>query len=85
VGCTFAGRELNPLDRSERFQVTSILLPRTFLTQAGTIVVGAGYDAAFLFLAAIATAGLVLFQVAMPETRDLPAAVPDAATRAAPV
>ena len=33
VGCTFAGRELNPLDRSERFQVTSILLPRTFLTQ----------------------------------------------------
>ena len=29
AGCAFAGRELNPLDRSERFQATSILLPRT--------------------------------------------------------
>ena len=29
AGCAFAGRELNPLDRTERFQATSILLPRT--------------------------------------------------------
>src|SRR4051812_21683827 len=29
AGCAFAGRELNPLDRNERFQATSILLPRT--------------------------------------------------------
>jgi hypothetical protein len=29
AGCAFAGRKLNPLDRSERFQATSILLPRT--------------------------------------------------------
>ncbi len=29
AGCAFAGRELNPLDRSERFQATSILLSRT--------------------------------------------------------
>jgi transposase len=29
AGCAFAGRELNPLDRSERFQATSVLLPRT--------------------------------------------------------
>ena len=28
AGCAFAGRELNPLDRIERFQVTSILLSR---------------------------------------------------------
>jgi MFS family permease len=49
-------------------------------TVAGLIVVGAGYGAAFLFLAAVAAVGLVLFQLAMPETRDLPAAgEPDAA------
>jgi hypothetical protein len=35
AGCAFAGRGSNPLDCDERFQVTSILLPRTFLTQAG--------------------------------------------------
>jgi hypothetical protein len=29
AGCAFAGRELNPLDRFERFQATSILLSRT--------------------------------------------------------
>src|SRR5436853_6348665 len=29
AGCAFAGRELNPLDRNERFQATSILLSRT--------------------------------------------------------
>ncbi len=28
AGCAFAGRELNPLDRYGRFQITSILLPR---------------------------------------------------------
>jgi hypothetical protein len=35
AGCAFTGRELNPLDRFERFQATSVLLSRTFLTQAG--------------------------------------------------
>lgn len=35
---------------------------------AGTIVVAAGYHAAFLTLGAIAGAGLVLYLVAMPET-----------------
>ena len=35
AGCAFTGRELNPLDRTERFQATSVLLSRTFLTQAG--------------------------------------------------
>jgi MFS family permease len=35
---------------------------------AGYIVVGAGYSAAFLFLAAVATAGLGLFVAMMPET-----------------
>jgi MFS family permease len=35
---------------------------------AGFIVVAAGYSAAFLFLAAIAAAGLVLFVAMMPET-----------------
>ena len=34
AGCAFTGRELNPLDRTERFQATSVLLSRTFLTQA---------------------------------------------------
>ena len=37
---------------------------------AGLIVVQAGYDAAFLTLAAIALAGLALFWWAMPETRQ---------------
>ncbi|MBD0271234.1 MAG: MFS transporter [Acetobacteraceae bacterium] len=35
---------------------------------AGAIVVWAGYGAAFLFLAAVAAAGLALFWTAMPET-----------------
>ena len=35
---------------------------------AGLIVVGAGYSAAFLFLAAISAIGLVMFVVLMPET-----------------
>jgi hypothetical protein len=35
---------------------------------AGLIVVEAGYSAAFLFLAAIAAAGLVGFCAMMPET-----------------
>jgi predicted MFS family arabinose efflux permease len=35
---------------------------------AGFIVVRAGYDAAFLFLAAVAAVGLILFVVMMPET-----------------
>jgi hypothetical protein len=30
AGCAFTGRESNPLDHFERFQVTSILLSRTF-------------------------------------------------------
>ena len=36
---------------------------------AGFIVVGAGYSAAFLFLAAVSTVGLIGFCVLMPETR----------------
>ncbi len=40
-------------------------------TIAGLIVVAAGYSAAFLTLAAIAAAGLVLFWLAMPETKDI--------------
>ncbi len=36
---------------------------------AGTIIVGAGYSAAFLTLAAVALAGLALYVLAMPETR----------------
>jgi MFS family permease len=36
---------------------------------AGVIVVKAGYSAAFLVLAALAGIGLILFIVAMPETR----------------
>lgn len=35
---------------------------------AGTIVVAAGYDAAFLFLAAVAAVGLIGFAILMPET-----------------
>ena len=43
-------------------------------TLAGLVVVHAGYGAAFLTLAAVATVGLVVFMVAMPETRtDQPA------------
>lgn len=42
---------------------------------AGTLVVQAGYDAAFLALAAIAALGGLLFWRSMPETRDA-AAVP---------
>jgi MFS family permease len=37
---------------------------------AGVIVVAAGYSAAFLSLAAIAAAGLILFLLLMPETRS---------------
>lgn len=40
-------------------------------TVAGLIVVISGYSAAFLTLAALATAGLVLFWLAMPETKDI--------------
>lgn len=40
-------------------------------TIAGLIVVAAGYSAAFLTLAAIAASGLLLFWVAMPETRNI--------------
>ena len=36
---------------------------------AGFIVVHAGYNSAFLFLAAVAGAALALFALAMPETR----------------
>jgi MFS family permease len=39
-------------------------------TVAGFVVVSLGYSAAFLTLAGIAGAGLLLFWVAMPETRD---------------
>jgi MFS family permease len=49
---------------------------------AGFIVVAAGYSAAFLFLAAIAAAGLALFVVMMPETGPN-AARPAAGTRVA--
>jgi len=44
-------------------------------TLAGILVVKAGYSAAFLVLAGVAGAGLVLFWTMMPETR-IP--VPDA-------
>ena len=37
-------------------------------TAAGLIVVKAGYSAAFLFLAAVAGAGLIGFATMMPET-----------------
>ncbi|MBW6527115.1 MFS transporter [Sphingomonas sp. RHCKR7] len=39
-------------------------------TLAGTIIVGAGYTPTFLTLAAIAGGGLLLYALAMPETRD---------------
>jgi MFS family permease len=40
-------------------------------TVAGVIVVVSGYSAAFLTLAALATLGVVLFWLAMPETKDI--------------
>jgi MFS family permease len=40
-------------------------------TLAGFVVVNAGYSAAFLVLAAIAGAGLLLFWLAMPETKTV--------------
>ncbi len=43
---------------------------------AGGIVVTAGYSAAFLTLAAIASGGLVLFSLGMPETMDRAEASP---------
>ena len=43
-------------------------------TVAGFVVVSLGYSAAFLTLAGIAAAGLLLFWLAMPETRDAGAA-----------
>ena len=47
---------------------------------AGFIVVGAGYSAAFLTLAAIAGAGFLLYLLVMPETaRHTGAAAPDLA------
>jgi len=49
---------------------------------AGTIVVAAGYSAAFCFLAAIAGLGLVLFCICMPET--LPSEVSSSAPLSAP-
>jgi hypothetical protein len=35
---------------------------------AGSIVVAAGYNAAFAFLGALAAAGFVLYLIAVPET-----------------
>src|SRR5690242_13662883 len=35
AGSAFTGRVLNPLGHDERFRATSVLLSRTFLTQAG--------------------------------------------------
>jgi MFS family permease len=43
-------------------------------TVAGFVVVSLGYSAAFLTLAGIAGGGLLLFWLAMPETRDAGAA-----------
>jgi MFS family permease len=43
---------------------------------AGFIVVGAGYSAAFLFLAAVSAVGLIGFCVLMPETRPEDAGSP---------
>ena len=36
AGCAFAGRESDPLERVERFQVIAILLSRILLTQVGS-------------------------------------------------
>jgi MFS family permease len=46
-------------------------------TLAGLIVVAAGYSAAFVTLATIAGAGLILFALAMPETRPTGPVLPD--------
>jgi MFS family permease len=46
---------------------------------AGFIVVGAGYSAAFLFLAGVAAAGLIGFCALMPETRPDSSSHPDSA------
>jgi MFS family permease len=43
---------------------------------AGSIVLAAGYDAAFRSLGAVAAAGLLLYLIAMPETADGTAAAP---------
>ena len=48
---------------------------------AGAIVVAAGYDAAFLTLAAIALAGTILLWLGMPETRPAPIVAPAALSR----
>jgi MFS family permease len=55
-------------------------------TAAGLIVVGAGYSAAFLSLAAIAAVGLIGVCVLMPETRPRPSdeELPAAAVAATP-
>ncbi len=55
-------------------------------TLAGVIIVSSGYSAAFLTLAAIACAGLVLYVVLMPETKDYKPPIDAAAAgaRAAP-
>jgi MFS family permease len=45
-------------------------------TLAGLVAARAGYDAAFLALAAIAAAGAALFWLAMPETRPAPGGRP---------
>jgi predicted MFS family arabinose efflux permease len=47
-------------------------------------VVWAGYDAAFLVLAAVAALGAVLFWLAMPETRGAPAVAPAGGAEAKP-
>jgi Major Facilitator Superfamily len=47
---------------------------------AGFIVVGAGYSAAFLFLAAVSAVGLIGFCILMPETRPDRAVSPIAET-----
>jgi hypothetical protein len=43
---------------------------------AGYIVMMAGYNAAFLTLAMVATAGLLLIVIAMPETTPSPKGAP---------
>lgn len=47
---------------------------------AGSIVVAAGYPAAFAALGALAAAGLVLYLVAMPETAPTGSGVPNKAS-----
>ncbi len=43
------------------------------MTLGGVLAARAGYDAAFLSLAAVAALGAVLCRLAMPETRGAPA------------